>query len=378
MILPGATLGILGGGQLGRMLGLCARRMGYRVHTLAPEADSPLGQIADRSVVADYNDLDAVADFARSVDVTTFEFENVPYATAETAAYYGRGPVRPKGHILHVAQHRRREKEFLAGAGFPTADFEYVPGHDALADALGRIGRPAVMKTAGFGYDGKGQVVIDAHTDADAAWHALRGEEAVLEGLVDFDCEASVVGARSIDGAFSHFGVTQNLHRHHILDVSIPDANFDPSVVEQATEITRSVLEELDVVGVLCVEFFVTRSGQLLVNELAPRPHNSGHFSFDACITSQFEQQLRTVCGLPMGDTRRLAPSAMVNVLGDCWQDGDPDWLAALADPEVKLHLYGKQEPRPGRKMGHITAFGATSQMAAEKAQTARTALVGG
>lgn len=377
MIEPGSTIGVLGGGQLGRMLGLAARRMGYRIHTLTPEADSPLGQIADRTVVAAYDDLDAVADLAQGVDVTTFEFENVPFAAAETAYEYGSGPVRPKGNVLHIVQHRRREKDFLAGAGFPTADFEHVASRDDLANALEQLGRPAVLKTAGFGYDGKGQAVIAADDDSDSAWQSIGGGEAVLEAMVDFDCEVSVVGARGADGEFSHFGVTENRHRDHILDVCLPDAELEPAIIDRALEIARDVLEALDVVGVLCVEFFVTKNGALLVNELAPRPHNSSHFSFDACVTSQFEQQLRTVCGLPMGDTTRLAPTAMVNLLGDCWQNGEPNWSGSLIDPEIKLHLYGKTEPRAGRKMGHVTAFGNTREAAADKAQAARAVIAG-
>lgn len=377
MILPGATVGVLGGGQLGRMLGLVARYMGYSVHTLAPKPGSPLGQIADREVVAEYDDLNAVADFARGVDVTTFEFENVPYAAAEMAYEAGSGPVRPKGEVLHVAQHRRREKMFLADNGFPTADHAHIENREDLLVALDRLGRPAVLKTAGFGYDGKGQAVIDSETDADAAWASIGQGEAVLEAMVDFECEVSVVGARGVDGKFTHFGVTENRHRNHILDVCIPDAELEPEIIKRAEEITRGVLEVLDVVGVLCVEFFVTRDGGLLVNELAPRPHNSGHFSIDACPASQFELQLRTICGLPMGDTRRLVPSAMVNLLGDCWQAGTPDWPRALADPETRLHLYGKAEPRPGRKMGHVTALGASRESAADKALTARARLLG-
>lgn len=372
-ILPGATIGVLGSGQLGRMFALAARRMGYRVHTFSPGDDTPMGQVADREAVGYYTDLDAVAEFASRVDVVTFEFENVPFEAAATAAEHV--PVRPGGRVLHIAQHRQREKDFLAQAGFPTAPFEHVPDRDALDVAIARLGTPAVLKTAGFGYDGKGQAVIGASDEVEAAWQAIGAGEAVLEGFIDFDCEISVVAARGCDGAFSHFGVTENRHRDHILDVSIPDAVLDPAVVDQAVGIARGVLEALDVVGVLCVEFFLTRDGRLLINELAPRPHNSGHFSFDACVTSQFEQQLRAVCALPLGDTRRLRPSAMVNLLGDLWIDGMPDWMSALADPQIKLHLYGKTEARPGRKMGHLVAFGDSGEEAAQRAISARAAM---
>lgn len=374
-ILPGSTLGVLGSGQLGRMFALSARRMGYRVHTFSPGADTPMGQVCDREVVGDYQDLDAVADFAAHVDVVSFEFENVPFEAAATAAEHV--PVRPDGRVLHIAQHRRREKDFLAKAGFPTAPFEHVPDRETLTGAIQRLGVPCVLKTAGFGYDGKGQFVIQSEGQADEAWAAIGGTEAVLEGFVDFEREVSVIAARGVDGAFAHYGVVENRHDHHILDVSIPDADIDPVVTQEAVRIARGVLEALDVVGVLCVEFFLERSGKLRVNELAPRPHNSGHFSFDACITSQFEQQVRSVCALPLGDTRRLAPSAMVNLLGDLWENGEPNWTAAQSDPALKLHLYGKADARPGRKMGHMTVLGDTDREdAARRAVAARQRLL--
>lgn len=373
-ILPGATLGVLGSGQLGRMFAIAARRMGYRVHTLSPDRETPTGQVADYEVSADYADLDAVATFARAVDVVTFEFENVPAAATECAARHA--PVRPRGEVLHTTQNRRREKHALAAAGFPTAPFEHLSAPQALPAALARIGTPAVLKTAGFGYDGKGQVRIDEGDDPEAAWRAIGGVEAVLEGFVDFAAELSVVAARGLDGAVADFGVIENRHRDHILDVSIADMPLPPGLADEARAIARGVLETLDVVGVLCVELFLTRDGRLLVNELAPRPHNSGHLTFDACVTSQFEQQVRAVCGLPLGATDRLAPAAMANLLGDVWQGGEPDWAAALADDRVKLHLYGKAEARPGRKMGHLTAFGADREDATARVLAAREALV--
>lgn len=369
-ILPGATLGVLGSGQLGRMFAVAARRLGYRVHTLSPDDDTPTGQLADREVNAAYTDAAALEDFARGVDVVTFEFENVPVAAAEIVAQHA--PVRPAGQVLHVAQNRLREKTFLADNGFPTAPFERVTDAAGLTDALTRIGRPAVLKTAGFGYDGKGQVVIGDGDDPAAAWRALGGDEAILEGFIDFEREVSVVAARGLDGAFAHFGVTENRHRNHILDLSVADADLAPAQADAAITVTRDLLASLEVVGVLCVEFFVTRDGGLLVNELAPRPHNSGHFSVDACVTSQFEQQVRAVCGLPLGSTARLRPAAMVNLLGDLWRGEEPAWDRALADPEVKLHLYGKTEPRPGRKMGHLTAFGNSRDDAIRRALWAR------
>ncbi len=375
-ILPGATIGVLGSGQLGRMLALAARRMGYRIHTFSPEQDTPTGQVADLEVVAAYHDLEAVRAFARQVAVVTFEFENVPSATAQAAAEYA--PVRPGGAVLHTTQHRLREKTFLAQAGFPVTPFRAVHSLGDLHQALQALGAPAVLKTAGFGYDGKGQVKIASPAEAEHAWVALGDEEALLEAFVDFEREVSVVGARGLDRAFAHYGVIENSHHHHILDVSLAPPALPPEIAAEAVEIARGILEALDVVGVLCVEFFLTRSGKLLVNELAPRPHNSGHLTVDACVTSQFEQQLRAVCGLPLGSTGQLRPAAMANLLGDLWHNGEPDWAAACAFPAVKLHLYGKRLPRPGRKMGHLTALADSADEAAQVARAARAALSAG
>lgn len=372
-ILPGATLGVLGGGQLGRMFAIAARRMGYRVHTFSPDSDTPTGQVSDREYEHPYDDLDAVRAFARGVEVVTFEFENVPAATVEAAAALA--PVRPSGSVLYTTQHRLREKTFLSAHGFPVAPFRHVRTPEDLSAALKEIGLPAVLKTAGFGYDGKGQTRIDSLADAAAAFEALRGQEGVVEAFVDFEREVSVVAARGADGHVAHYGVVENTHRRHILDLSVAPARVADATAREAVEITRAVLEELDVVGVTCVEFFLTRAGRLLVNELAPRPHNSGHFTFDACVTSQFEQQLRAVCDLPLGSTELLRPAAMANLLGDLWQGGEPDWRAAAAFPEVKLHLYGKTEARAGRKMGHLTALNATPEEAARRALAARDAL---
>jgi 5-(carboxyamino)imidazole ribonucleotide synthase len=378
-ILPGATLGVLGGGQLGRMFAIAARRMGYRVHTLSPEDDTPTGQVSDREVRAAYDDLDAVRAFARDVDVVTFEFENVPAATAEAAAE--QAPVRPAGAVLHITQNRLREKGFLAAAGFPVTPFLPVRSEAELRAGLAALGTPAVLKTAGWGYDGKGQVKIAAVEEAPRAWAALGGGEAILEAFVDFAAEVSVVAARGLDGSFAQFGLIENQHRRHILDVSVapsPLAAAAPGLEREAIVIARGVLEALGVVGVLCVELFVTRDGRLLINELAPRPHNSGHLTVDACVSSQFEQQLRAICGLPLGATELLRPAAMANLLGDLWQQGEPDWAAACGFPEVKLHLYGKAQPRPARKMGHLTALAADAGAALGRVLAARAALTGG
>ncbi len=372
-ILPGATIGVLGSGQLGRMFAIAARRMGYRVHTFSPDDDTPTGQVADWETQAKYEDLDAVRAFARQVDVVTFEFENIPVATAEEAARYV--PVRPGGQVLYTTQHRLREKTFLANAGFPVVPFRTVHSLSELNAALTELGLPAVLKTAGWGYDGKGQAKINSLDEAATAWKAVATEEAVLEAFVDFQCEVSVVAARGLDGTLADYGAIANTHANHILDVSVAPALLPASVAHAAVDIARQVLKALDVVGVLCVEFFVTKQGSLLVNELAPRPHNSGHLTFDACITSQFEQQLRAICGLPLGSTELLRPAAMANLLGDLWQAGVPNWQAACRFEQVKLHLYGKQEPRPGRKMGHLTTLANTTDEALKTVLAARRAL---
>jgi 5-(carboxyamino)imidazole ribonucleotide synthase len=372
-LLPGATIGVLGSGQLGRMFAMAARRMGYLVHTFSPETDTPTGQVADFEVTASYDDLEAVRRFAERVEVVTFEFENVPAATVE--AISGVVPVRPDGATLYTTQHRLREKTFLQGAGIPIAPFRRVGTRAELDHALDEIGCPAVLKTAGFGYDGKGQRLIKSAEESAPAFDSLGGQEAVLEAFVDFEREVSVVCARGANGETAHFGVVENSHERHILDCTIAPARVSPQVARRATEIAESLLEQLSIVGVLCVEFFLKRDGELFVNELAPRPHNSGHFTIDACTTSQFEQQVRAVCGLPLGATEQLRPAAMANLLGELWQDGQPDWRAACAIPNVKLHLYGKREARAGRKMGHLTALARTTDEALRSVRAARAAL---
>lgn len=372
-ILPGAAIGVLGSGQLGRMFAIAARKMGYRVHTLSPESDTPTGQVADVEIQAAYDDLDAVAAFARQVQVVTFEFENVPAATAAAAERFA--PVRPAGGVLHVTQHRLREKTFLKNAGFPVTPHRAVRSTAELQQALEDLGLPAVLKTAGWGYDGKGQVKITSRDQAPAAWDSLATDEAVLEAFVPFSREVSVVAARGIDRSFVAYPVIENGHSRHILDVSICPAEISSRLAGEALEIARGVLRALEVVGVLCVEFFVTPDEKLLINELAPRPHNSGHLTIDACISCQFEQQLRSICGLPLGSTGLLRPAAMANLLGDVWQTGEPNWAAACALPEVKLHLYGKLQARPGRKMGHLTALADNTAAARQSVIAAREAL---
>ena len=374
-ILPGATLGVLGSGQLGRMFAIAARRMGYRVHTFSPESDSPTGQVADHEMTAAYENLDAVSAFASRVSVVTFEFENVPSATAEVAAQFA--PVRPAGQVLHVTQHRLREKSYLCEHGFPVTPFRAVRSAEELQTAVRELGCPAVLKTAGWGYDGKGQAKIHSADEAVSAWEQLGTSEAILEGFVDFRLEVSVIGARGIDGGFANFGLLENSHSNHILDVTVAPARVSARVAAEAEAIARGVLESLDVVGVLCVEMFLTHDDRLLINELAPRPHNSGHLTFDANVTSQFEQQVRAICGLPLGSTELLRPAAMANLLGDVWANGEPRWADVLKLPEVKLHLYGKSSARPGRKMGHLTAMANSADEAERIVREARRRLLG-
>lgn len=370
--LPGATIGVMGGGQLGRMFAMAARRMGYRVHIFTPEENSPAGQFSDQTIVADYGDEGAVRRFARDLNVLTFEFENIPAETVEWCAYHCE--VRPAGSILHLAQNRLREKTFLADAGIPVAAFRPVRTARELSAAIEQIGRPAILKGAAFGYDGKGQQSISAR-DVEEIWEARAGDELILEAAIDFEKELSVIVARGVDGATAIFPVCENIHRDHILDVTLAPARIDHRVEQAATELACAIAEKLDLVGLLAVEMFLKPDGELLVNELAPRPHNSGHWTIEGCLTSQFEQHVRAVCGLPFGATEILRPAAMANLLGDLWQGGEPDWAAALKIEGVHLHLYGKHEPRPRRKMGHLTALANSADEAVARVRSAREAL---
>ena len=383
-ILPGATLGILGGGQLGMMFAVAARRLGYRVEAISTEADCPAARVCDRLHVGDYGDAVFLARAAAGLDVVTFEFENVPAAAGRALAAVV--PVRPHPDVLFTTQDRAREKAFLVTHGFACVPHRVVRSHDDVLVAVRDLGLPAVLKTAAFGYDGKGQARLDVPADVDAAWAALGqcadGPHAlVLERWVDFDCEISVVAARGLDGEIAAFAPTRNAHARHILDVSSVPAGLPDAVLAEASDTAQRILTALDIVGVACVEFFVTRDGRVLVNEIAPRTHNSGHLTIEACETSQFEQQVRAVCGLPLGSPRQVAPAAMANLLGDCWFAGagrtcrEPDWPAALAVPGVRLHLYGKSGPQPGRKMGHLTALADSVAAARDLARQARDVL---
>ncbi|MFM8735740.1 MAG: 5-(carboxyamino)imidazole ribonucleotide synthase [Pirellulales bacterium] len=380
-ILPGRTLGILGGGQLGAMFAAAAKRMGYRVEAISDIADCPAAQFCDRLHVGEYADEAFLRRVAAGLDVVTFEFENIPAAAGRALAAVV--PVRPHPDVLFTTQDRAREKAFLVQHGFTCAPHRVVRSEAELHAAVRDLGLPAVLKTAAFGYDGKGQAKLMTPADVDPAWARLGAgpagaRELVLEGWVDFDCEISVVAARGLDGSTATFAPARNAHANHILDVSSVPAGLPDAVLAEASTTAERILTALGAVGVACVEFFVTKDGRVLVNEIAPRTHNSGHLTIEACDTSQFEQQVRAVCGLPLGSTRQVAPAAMANLLGDCWFEAasgstrEPDWPAALAVPGVRLHLYGKTDPRPGRKMGHLTALAATPEEAVAKVVEAR------
>lgn len=349
---PGAVLGILGGGQLARMLALAAADLGVRAHIFAPEPDSPAYEVAARHTIGAYEDEAALATFADAVDVVTYEFENVPAATAAFLA--ARTPLHPGARALAVTQDRLTEKRFVAGLGLPVAPFHPV---DSLADleaAVAALGRPAVLKTRRFGYDGKGQVKITAETDLAQAWEEIGHFPAILEGFVSFAREVSVVAARAADGSFAAFDVCENEHRDHILALTQVPARIGQAAAEAAIEAARQIGEALGYVGVFAVEFFLVEDEagqQPIVNEIAPRVHNSGHWTSEGAETSQFHQHVRAVCGFPLGSPARRGRVTMQNLIGD--QAGD--WRAVLAEPGAHLHLYGKREARPGRKMGHVT-----------------------
>ncbi len=366
---PGETIGVFGSGQLGRMFVIAAKQLGYRVHVFSPTHDSPAGQVADLEIQAAYDDYDAVECFAKCVDVITIEFENVPVETIQAAAMFA--PVRPGAKVLETTQNRIKEKSFLRENGFAVGGFKPVRSLGELKSACENF-LPAVLKTTTLGYDGKGQVIIRDPMEIESAWRQLNTREAILEELIDFDFEFSVVGARNISGAFASYQPIENQHRNHILDVSFSPSQLSKSLSMEARKTVYRIMDKLDAVGVLCVEFFMSRDGRVLINEIAPRPHNSGHLTIEAHETSQFEQQVRAVCGLMLGSTRQLRPAAMVNLLGDCWDSGEPRWHLGLSLPNTKLHLYGKSIPKSGRKMGHVTALAGTSHQAADHARAAR------
>lgn len=373
MTLSGRTIGVLGGGQLGRMLAQAVQRLGGRFHVYEPQARCPAGAVADKEVNAPYEDLAALSAFARECEVITYEFENVP--SAPLRAIEGLTKLRPHWRVLATAQNRSREKNWLRQNGFPHARFAEVAAGGDLGAGIAAVGVPCVVKTADFGYDGKGQLKVMTPADIPAAVRRFSGQPVVIEQFVDFAGEVSAVVARSESGETAVFPVAENIHTNHILDFSIVPARVAPGVVRAAEAMAREVAVKIDLVGVLGVEFFVTKTGDVLINELAPRTHNSGHYTLDACVTSQFEQQARAICGLPLGPVDLLSPVVMVNILGDAWSAGEPRWSALGGHTGVHLHLYGKSEARVGRKMGHFNVQAADAETALREARRLKAAL---
>ena len=359
---PGSTIGIIGGGQLGRMLAIAARQMDYRTVVLDPDPNCPTSQVADGQVTAAYASRDASMQLARSTDVVTYEFENVDADSVSAAAELK--PVHPSPDVLRTAQHRLHEKNALLKAGIPVAPFRNVESLNDLQSASDALGYPMVLKTATQGYDGKGQVIITRAEDIEQSYEKLnKGRtELIVEQFIPFKMEISTICARTVDGKTATFPPSENIHSNHILDVSIVPARIDESVIENARSLAADIALQLDVVGLISVEMFVTKENEILVNELAPRPHNSGHYTMDGCDTSQFEQLVRVLAGMPIVEPKLHSPTVMVNLLGEVWEDtdGNPDWERALELPGVSLHLYGKSEARKGRKMGHINVVADT------------------
>ncbi len=372
MIFPDAMLGMLGGGQLGRMFTLAAHSMGYRVTVLDPDPLSPAGAIADVHLKAAYQDREALQQLADTCVAVTTEFENVPADSLRWLASHC--AVRPGGDAVAVAQDRIREKAFFRACNLGVAPYAVIESDADIAKAPASL-FPGILKRARFGYDGKGQVRVANADEARKAFKDMGSESCVLEQRIALKCEISAVVARGADGPGRSFPVSENRHRMGILDVSIVPARVAPELAKQGEEWALRIADKLNYCGVLAVEFFVTESGELLVNEMAPRPHNSGHYTIDACVTSQFEQQVRTLCGLPLGDTKLLSPVVMVNLLGEAWQQGAPQWDRVLNLPDAKLHLYGKHEARGGRKMGHYTVLDHSAEAALQKALITRAAL---
>lgn len=359
MILPGATLGLLGGGQLGRMFTARARTMGYGVIVLDPDPFSPAGDIASQHLPALYTDQRALELLAETTAAVTTEFENVPAAALEFLA--ARVQVRPDPRAVAIAQDRLREKSFLRDSGIPTAPFHAVTDADGLEAAWEAIGAPALLKTSRLGYDGKGQVAVGTREEARRAFASLGGVACVLERRLTLEAELSVVLARGADGTMAAFPPGENVHAHGILHTTTVPSHLSREILDRAVALAIDLAERLEYVGVLGVELFVADGGRLYANEIAPRPHNSGHFTLDACDVCQFELQVRALCGLPLPAPRLLTPVCMINLLGDLWQQRPPNWASALALPGVKLHLYGKREARPGRKMGHLNCMAPTA-----------------
>ncbi|MCW5601351.1 5-(carboxyamino)imidazole ribonucleotide synthase [Nitrosomonas sp.] len=372
-ILPGAMLGLLGGGQLGRMFTMAAQSMGYRVTVLDPSRESPAGSVADRHLCADYLDAEALHALSTSCTAVTTEFENVPAEALQFLEQHCL--VSPPPHSVSIAQNRIHEKQFLAKNGFPVAPFIVMQQESDVAKEIEAAFFPGILKVSQLGYDGKGQISVSTSHELPAAFSRLQQQSCVLEQLLPLACEISVIVARGFDDQITHFPIAENQHAQGILDISIVPASVPETIIRQAREMATDVAIKLDYRGVLCIEFFVLTDGRLIINEMAPRPHNSGHYSIDACITSQFEQQVRILCRLPQGSTALHTPCVMVNLLGDLWQSGSPDWCKVLENPSAKLHLYGKREARVGRKMGHFTVLADTVELALQQAKSIKRSL---
>ncbi len=372
MIAPGATLGLLGGGQLGRMFTVAARTLGYRVTVLDPDPLSPAAEFATEHLKTSYTEPASLESLASQCAAVTTEFENAPAAALDALAR--RTIVRPSGSSVAVAQDRRREKGFFREHDFPIGAFAAIESEADIPTALSHVKLPALLKTARFGYDGKGQARIDSREALAKTWDEWKRVPCVLEELLPLEGEISVVLARSQDGAVAVFPVAENTHARGVLDITIAPARISDALATEATSLATRIATQLEYTGVLAVEMFIV-GGKLLMNEMAPRPHNSGHYTIDACRTSQFEQQVRVLCGLPLGDPSQHTPAVMVNLLGDIWRDGEPNWEAVLKYPGAHLHLYGKREARPGRKMGHVTVCESTIERALEVALDIRRSL---
>ena len=368
VISPGSTIGILGSGQLGRMMTIAAKQMGYRVHVYSPSHDSPAGQVADLEVQASFDDLDSVAAFVKHVDVVTVESESIPVAALDIAAHFV--PTFPSRNALSICQNRRMEKQFLVDNQIPTSKFQVIRSLAELKQACNEL-MPAILKTTTGGYDGKGQTVIRSHSDIEDAWQFLNTDEAILEAIVEYDFEFSIIGARNSGGLMTAYKSIRNDHRNGILDVSISPSGLPDEANQNASKIVFEIMNALESVGVLTVEFFY-RNGEVLVNEIAPRPHNSGHLTIEGHLTNQFEQHIRAICGLMAGSTRQVKPVAMANILGQEWSEGIPKWHFGLSMPNTKIHLYGKGFPEPGRKMGHLTSIADLPEQAREHVLAAR------
>jgi 5-(carboxyamino)imidazole ribonucleotide synthase len=365
---PGATIGIIGGGQLARMMALEAKRMGYRIAVLDPDANGPAASVADLHIAAAIDDVAAARLLAAQCDVVTLDTEHVPAELLRELEEHR--PVRPSSHVLGVVQDRLAQRLFLESRGLPQVRHAELTSSSDIALAASKVGFPCVLKTRRDGYDGKGQAAAGSLAELESAWNALGCVPTIVEAFVHFDKEVSVLLARGLDGEIRFYDVAENVHRRHVLHTTRAPASISPALVTLAEEIGAQIATDLQHVGMIAVEFFLTHDGEMLVNEIAPRTHNSGHYTFGACVTSQFEQHLRAICGLPLGDTALLSPVVMLNLLGDSWLRGGPDWLKVVTHPSIRFHVYGKKLATSGRKMGHLLVLGDSVERALSIAES--------